>query len=132
MMLSTQKCVNNALDVLDVLKMSLDHPTLAGAKHGFDVCLKRGIYRAIATGANEGSVTLTVKFEIAKSVDRETGEAYKVPFMKFKAQYSVPQKEGCDGEMPADCRIIEGPGNEYLLVNNQVSMEEILDSQEDN
>ena len=111
-------------------EMSIDHPTLAGTKLGFDACLKRGIRRAIATGANEGTVQLTVRFEIEERMDRETGETYKVPFMKFKARYSVPQKEGCDGEMTEICRIVEGPGNEYLLVNNQVSMEEILQNQE--
>ena len=111
--------------------MSIDHPSLAGAKHGFDECLKRGVHRAISTGSNEGTVTLTVRFEIVETLNEKTGEMFKVPIMKFKAGYSVPMKEGCDGTVTDLCRIIEGPGNEYLLVNNQVSMDEILQEQED-
>lgn len=110
--------------------LSIDNPLLREAKRAFDACLKYGIEKAISSGANEGSVTLTVKYEIADAVDQLTAETYKAPIIVFKAAYNVPQKDGFDG-VADSCRLLmNGSRDSYMLVGNQVTMDDLMQGQE--
>ena len=106
-------------------ELSIDHAVLLGAKQGFDVCLKRAIAKAIATGSNEGSTTMKVSFVIFEGVDEDTGEMYKTPIIKYRCGYSVPMKEGVEGTVAESCRVMKGK-DEWLLVNGQIMMEELM------
>jgi len=102
------------------------NPVLDSARQGFDACLKMAVNRAISTGSKEGSATLKVGFELEDGIDEETGETYMIPTIKFKAGYSVPMKDSIDGEIIEQSRLWRGPDGKWLLVNNQISMDELL------
>lgn len=108
-------------------ELSIDHSLLAAAKIGFDVCLKQMIERAIETGSLEGTVTLKVGFDIHQMTEEETGEVYREPEISFKANYAVPLKQGVDGKVIERSRIVEKRDGGWMLVNNQVSMDELLE-----
>jgi len=109
--------------------ISIDHAMLIGAKAGFDTCLRRAIAKAIGTGSDEGSATLKISFEIYTGVDKDSGELRRVPIFKWKAAFSVPMKESLDATVEESCRLIDG-GDEWQLVNGQVSMDELMDGDE--
>ena len=105
-------------------EISLDHTVLKVAKSTFDKCLKMAVAKAIATGSDEGSATLKINFTIVTSI-HDDGEMKRLPLFKFKAGYSVPMKDSADGTITDRCEII--PGDEgYMLINDQVSMDEIM------
>ena len=111
-------------------EISIDHAMMIGAKAAFDTCLRAAVAKAISTGSDEGSATLRVSFEIFSSLDTETGEWKRTPVLKYKAGYSVPMKESMDATIAESSRIV--PADEgYLLVNGQVSMDELLAEDED-
>lgn len=106
--------------------IGIDHPVLTGAKANFDTCLRAAFTRAIATGSDEGSATLKISFEILTSMDKDTGEMRRIPVMKHKATYSVPMKESLEATVAEDSRLIQEDDGGYIIVNGQVSMEELL------
>ena len=105
--------------------ISIDHAMMIGAKAAFDTCLRAAVNRAIATGSDEGSATLKISFEIFTSVDQETGELNRLPVLKYKAGYTVPMKESMDATIAESSRIVEGDEG-FLLVNGQISMDELM------
>ena len=107
-------------------EISIDHEMLKGAKQSFDTCLRMAVKRAIGTGSYEGSATVKIHFEILKCIDRDTGEEFMTPEIKFKAGYSVPMKDGIDGTIIEKSRIMQGNDGQLMLVNDQVSMDELL------
>lgn len=107
-------------------EISIDHAMMAGAKSAFDTCLKRAISKAIETGSDEGSATLRIGFEIMTVMDSDTGETKRMPLLKYKAGYSVPMKESVDATIAESSRLIQGEDGGLLLVNGQVSMDELL------
>ena len=111
---------------MDKFELSIDHQMLKAAKIGFDACLKAMVAKAISTGSMEGSATLKVNFEITEETDKDTGEIYKQPEIRFKATYSVPLKQGCEGTIIEKSRIIQGRDGAWMLVNNQISMDELM------
>ena len=110
--------------------MSIDHKMLEGAKGAFDTCLGIAVAKAIGTGSNEGSVTLRVSFDILHGVDSATGETFIMPEIKYKAGYSVPMKDGIDGKVIESSRLIEKRGGGFCLVNDQISMDELMEDDE--
>ena len=106
-------------------EISIDHAMMIGAKAAFDTCLRAAIAKAIGTGSDEGSATLKISFEIFSALDQEPGEYRRMPAFKYKAGYSVPMKDSMDATIAESSRIIPG-GDGYLLVNGQVSMDELL------
>ena len=114
-------------------EIGIDHGMMIGAKAAFDTCLRAAVAKAISTGSDEGSATLRISFEIMTAMNDETGELKRMPVFKYKAGYSVPMKESIDHVIGESSRII--PNDEgYMLINGQVSMEELLDAEtpEDN
>ena len=111
---------------MDTFELSIDHPTLAIAKVSFDVCLRQMVAKAIETGSMEGTATLKVYFDISEETDRDTGEVYKQPSISYKANYSVPLKQGTDGKIIEKSRLIEKRDGGWSLVNNQISMDELI------
>ena len=110
-------------------EISIDHPMMIGAKAAFDTCLRAAVAKAISTGSDEGSATLRISFEIFSALDQETGEYKRSPVLKYKAGYSVPMKESMDATIAESSRIV--PADEgYLLVNGQVSMDELMAEEE--
>lgn len=109
-------------------ELGIDHKMLEGAKKSFDTCLKVAICKAIRTESMEGNATLRVSFEIQKGVDDGTGELFLMPVIKFKAGYSVPMKEGIDGEVCEESRLVRS-GDEYLMVKGQISMDELMEGE---
>ena len=106
-------------------EISIDHAMMIGAKAAFDSCLQLAIKKAIATGSDEGSANLKISFEIFSALDQETGEYKRTPVLKYKAGYSVPMKASMDATIAESSRIV--PNDEgYLLINGQVSMDELL------
>ena len=112
-------------------EISIDHAMMIGAKAAFDTCLRMAIKKAIETGSDEGSATLKVSFEIFSTVDQDTGEIRRLPVLKYKAGYTVPMKECMDATIPESSRLIQKQDGGYLLVNGQVSMDELLAEDED-
>ena len=111
-------------------EISIDHAMMIGAKAAFDTCLRMAVAKAIGTGSDEGSATLRISFDIMTAMDNETGEVKRQPVFKYKAGYSVPMKESMDATIAENSRIVPG-GDGYLLVNGQVSMDELLAEDEE-
>jgi len=107
-------------------EISIDHAMMIGAKAAFDTCLRAAIAKAISTGSDEGSATLRVSFEIVSSLDSETGEWRRMPLLKYKAGYTVPMKESMDATIAENSRL-ESTKDGWMLVNEQVSMDELMD-----
>ena len=106
-------------------EISIDHTMMIGAKAAFDTCLRMAVAKAIGTGSDEGSATLRISFDILTAMDNETGEVKRLPVFKYKAGYSVPMKESMDATIEESSRIV--PHDEgYLLVNGQISMDELM------
>ena len=114
---------------MEKFELSIDHPMLAVAKRGLDACLKAMVAKAISTRSMEGTATLKIGIEIFEGTDRETGELYRAPEIKFKANYSVPLKEGCDGTIIEKSRIVQDDDGGWMLVNGQITMDEIMEDQ---
>lgn len=106
--------------------LGINNPILESARMGFDECLKMAVNRATRTGSLEGSATLKVGFQLKEAIDAETGETYLAPSIQFKAGYTVPMKDSIDGKIIEASRIFKGPEGEWLLVNNQITMDELL------
>lgn len=110
-------------------EISIDHSMMAGAKAAFDACMKAAIDKAISTKSNEGTAALKISFDIVDTLDKETGEWKKMTIMKYKAGFSVPMKESVDAKIPGvNCLVPDKKG--YLLVNNQINMDELLQEDE--
>lgn len=107
-------------------EISIDNAMMIGAKAAFDTCLRAAVEKAISTGSDEGSATLKVSFEIFSSMDSETGEWRRRPIFKYKAGYSVPMKDSMGATIDENSRLIPGAGSGWMLVNGQVSMDEIM------
>ena len=105
--------------------ISIDHAMMIGAKAAFDTCLRAAVGKAIATGSDEGSAALRISFEVTTTMDEDSGELRRFPVFKYKAGYSVPMKESMDATIAESSRIVPG-GDGYLLVNGQVSIDELL------
>lgn len=112
-------------------KISIDHAMMIGAKAAFDTCLRAAIAKAISTGSDEGSATLKVSFEIPTVMDSETGEWRRMPLLKYKAGYTVPMKESMDATIAESSRLVPSDESGWLLVNGQVSMDELLAENEE-
>ena len=110
-------------------EIGIDHPMLNSAKAAFDTCLNRAMAKAIATGSDEGSATLRIAFEIMTVMDNDTGETKRMPLLKYKAGYSVPMKESVDATIAESSRLIQGADGGLLMVNGQVSMDELLEAE---
>ena len=107
-------------------ELSIDNPVLMSAKASLDTCLRAMVSRAISTGSMEGKASLTISMEIEDGMIEETGEIVKQPVIKFKAGWSVPIKESEEGKLPAGHQLVRNPDGEWCLINNQVSMEELI------
>lgn len=112
-------------------EISIDHAMMIGAKAAFDTCLRAAIAKAISTGSDEGSATLKVSFEIFSATDSETGEYRRTPVLKYKAGYTVPMKESMDATIAESSRLMPSDESGWLLVNGQVSMDELLAEDEE-
>ena len=108
-------------------EISIDHAMMKGAKAAFDTCLRTAIAKAIGTGSYEGSATLKISFDIYSCMDQDTGEYKHSPVLKYKAGYSVPMKESMDATIAESSRLIPDAEIGFMLVNGQVSMDELLD-----
>lgn len=106
-------------------EISIDHAMMKGAKHAFDKCLQIAVTRAIATGSDEGSANLRISFEVLTSVDEKSGEMKRMPVFKYKAGYSVPMKESMDATIAESSRL-ESTKDGWILINGQVSMDELM------
>ena len=107
-------------------EIGIDHPMMKGAKQAFDKCLQIAVSRAIATGSDEGSANLRISFEVLTSVNEETGDTKRMPMFKYKAGYSVPMKESMDATIGESSRLVHSDDIGWMLVNGQVSMDELL------
>ena len=108
-------------------EIGIDHAMMIGAKAAFDACLKRAVMKAIGTGSDEGSASLRISFEILTAVNDETGELKRMPVFKYKAGYSVPMKDSLDATIGESSRLVQGEDGDMLLVNGQISMDELLE-----
>ena len=112
-------------------ELGIDHGMMVGAKSAFDTCLRAAVAKAIGTGSDEGSATLKISFEILSTMDQETGEVRRMPVFKYKAGYSVPMKDSIDATIGESSRLIHDDDVGFMLVNGQVSMDELLAEDED-
>lgn len=107
-------------------ELSIDNPVLMSAKASLDTCLRAMVSRAISTGSMEGKASLTISMEIEDGMIEETGEIVKQPVIKFKAGWSVPIKESEEGKLPAGHQLVRNPDGEWCLINNQVTIDEVM------
>ena len=112
-------------------EISIDHAMMIGAKAAFDTCLRAAVAKAIGTGSDEGSATLRISFEVLTAMDSETGEIRRMPVFKYKAGYSVPMKDSMDATIAESSRLIPDDDVGFMLVNGQVSMDELLAEDEE-
>lgn len=110
-------------------EISIDHSIMKAAKLSFDQCLKLAISKAISTGADEGSAALKISFDIYQTMNEKTGEYERKPIFKFKTGYAVPTKETIDGKIAEQSQLVSGPDG-YMIINGQISMDEILAEEE--
>ena len=115
-----------------LFELSIDNPVLAGAKIDFEGNLKRMVSKAVATGSMEGSATLKISMEIMDVKDMETGEIRRMPVIKYKTGWSVPIKENTEGKLPLNSQLVVNPEGEWCLINNQVTVDELLAEEEEN
>jgi hypothetical protein len=113
------KAMGNQYDI------TIDHRMMQEAKGALNGCMQMAVKRAIMTGANEGSATLRISFEIAEVLNKETSEFEKVPVWKFRAGFSVPMKESMEATMPETGRLIETDEG-WKLVSDQIHMDELM------
>lgn len=107
-------------------ELSIDNPVLISAKASLDACLRAMVTKAITTHSMEGKASLTISMEIEEGLIEETGEIVWDPVIKFKAGWSVPIKENEEGKLPRGGRLVRNPDGEWCLVNNQISMDEVI------
>ena len=112
-------------------EISIDHAMMIGAKAAFDTCLRAAVAKAIGTGSDEGSATLKISFEIFSSLNTETAEYRRTPVFKYKAGYSVPIKDSMDATIAESSWLIPDNDVGLMLVNGQVSMDELLEEEKD-
>lgn len=112
-------------------ELSIDHPMLKTAKLALDACLKAMVSKAVATGSMEGKTNLTISMEIEEATDELTAEVQKVPIIKFKAGFAVPIKQSVDGKIVEQSRLQRNAEGAWMLVNDQISMDELMAEQED-
>ena len=111
-------------------ELSLDHPALAGVKIDFEDCLKKLVSKAIGIGSMEGTASLKIHVEIMEAKSEETAEIQMIPVIKYKASWSVPIKDGTEGKIPGGGQLVRSPDGEWCLINNQISMEELMENEE--
>ena len=109
-------------------ELSIDHPMMTSAKKCFDICLKKAIEKAITTESLEGSITLKVSFEIMQMRNDDGEISKRMPLIKFKVGYAVPMKESVEATIEENSRLEPGSDG-WLLVNGQVSMDEIMEEE---
>lgn len=114
----------------DKFDLSIDHAMMIGAKTAFDTCLRAAIAKAIATGRDEGSASLKIKFTIFTATDRETGEIIRTPVFQYNAGFSVPMKTGIKATIPGKSRL-EAVGQDWKLINGQITIDEIMKDAEE-
>ena len=112
-------------------ELDIDNPILSTAKTGLNTCMQMAIAKAIATGSNEGSVTMKISFVMEDGVNEDTGETEMKPDIKYKVGYSVPMKESMEAKVLQNCRLMHGPEGRWLLVDNQISMDELMGEDEE-
>ena len=105
--------------------ISIDHGMLKGAKAAFDTCLRAAVAKAIGTGADEESATLKISFEILTSMDKDTGEMFRMPALKYRAGFSVPMKESMEATITEESRLAQQDG-EWKMISGQISMDELM------
>ena len=113
------------------LQLSIDHPALTGAKACMDTCLKAMVEKAISTGSNEGTATLKISMQIIEVLNEKTKEWEKQPIIKFKVGWAVPIKQSAEGKLPAENMLVRNPEGEWCMIQNQVSMDELMDDDGD-
>ncbi len=111
--------------------LDIDNPILEAAKIGLNTCMQMAIAKAIETGSNEGSVTMKISFVMEDGVNEDTGETEMKPDIKYKVGYSVPMKESMEAKVLQNCRLMHGPEGRWLLVDNQISMDELMGEDEE-
>ena len=107
-------------------EIGIDHAMMIGAKAAFDTCMRAAVAKAISTGSDEGSASLKVSFEIVSTIDSDTGDCRRLPVFKYKAGYAVPMKDSMDATIAESSRLVPNSESGWLLVNGQVSMDELL------
>ena len=112
-------------------EMSIDNELLKGAKEALNACLQVAVRQAIKTGSDEGSATLKIHFLIPKILNKETDEWEMKPDIKYKAGYSVPMKDSIDGDVIERSTLTLGEDGKYILMNDQISMDELLDGDDE-
>ena len=109
-------------------ELRMDHPSLVGAKVAMDNCLKAMVSKAVETRSMEGTATLKISMEILDVLNEETKEWEKKPSIKFKVGWSVPIKNSAEGKLMDICdgQLVRNPEGNWCLINNQVSMDELM------
>ena len=109
-------------------ELSMDHPSLVGAKIALDKCLMAMVNKAVETRSMEGTATLKINMEILDVLNDETNEWEKKPSIKFKVGWSVPIKENAEGKLMDICdgQLVRNPDGNWCLINNQVSIDELM------
>ena len=109
-------------------ELSIDNPVLMSAKASLDSCLKMMVSKAVSTGSMEGTATLKISMEILDVLNEETKEWEKKPSIKFKVGWSVPIKNSAEGKLMDICdgQLVRNPEGNWCLINNQVSMDELM------
>ena len=107
--------------------LRIDNPVLACAKASLDFCLQEMMKKAVKTGSMEGTVTLKISVELEERTDSGTGEIFLKPEIKYKATSSVPMKSDLDGKVMGLQKMRRNIDGDWLLVDNQVSMDELME-----
>ena len=109
-------------------ELRMDHPSLVGAKVAMDGCLKAMVSKAVETRSMEGTATLKISMEILDVLNEETKEWEKTPSIKFKVGWSVPIKNSAEGKLMDICdgQLVRNQEGNWCLINNQVSMDELM------
>ena len=112
---------------MNKFELSIDNPMLKQAKVALNSCLNAMVCQAVKTGSMEGTAKLAISMEIVDAMDEITGEMQKIPEIKYKAAFSVPIKHSVDGKVTEYSNLQRDPEGGWLLVNGQISMEELME-----
>lgn len=110
-------------------ELSIDNPMLKQAKTALNACLNAMVCQAVKTGSMEGTATLKISMEIVDAMDEITAEMKKIPEIKYKAAFSVPIKHSVDGKVTEHSSLQRDPEGGWLLVNGQISMDELMEDE---
>ena len=97
--------------------------------HLIDAMLALHIH-VVDLGPGQPGVVESDLYDGVAPMDKKTGEIMKRPVIKFKVGWAVPIKSSAEGKLVSDSHLERDEDGEWRLINNQLSIEELIGGEE--